>query len=382
MTSPLLTTTTTTCIHVRPTIGQLLSLASSLNNNDSSATCPICQRTFRNRGSKHFHMAKTHNVEVATINALLGLKEGAYAPGTPIQFHCPFDGCANVKSGRKGCYKDAKLLMQHFQKTHLEKRHECDDCSAKFALPRDLRYHRKKTCSNRPKMDYSRMTNGEAIPQQNWVLPTTSTVPTAKQNVGIQTDAWLIPTKIIVVPYRKIQPKKTIPTKKSISIQTDDVEQQFVLSHGMSSSTYFYGQCDPSIARMAHEEGIDGTTNAVYHHHHYEDSYAQTSQQIFTAAQQMDFGAQFSSGNSSSAIYLNPIQMAASSTQTQPMHMFDGGVNGLLFEEQSNIRHFGTQTPPVQCSRQHFEWNPTTTMAAMSTVAAQTEENDNIVNID
>ena len=53
---------------------------------------------------------------------------------------CPIEGCP------KKCYATSKLLIQHFQKVHQEKKLECSTCGSKFSLLRDLKYHESAKC--------------------------------------------------------------------------------------------------------------------------------------------------------------------------------------------------------------------------------------------
>lgn len=56
-----------------------------------------------------------------------------------LRFYCPVDKCIKF-------FKEKKLLIQHFQKSHGEKKFECNLCQTKFSLERDLKYHKTKTC--------------------------------------------------------------------------------------------------------------------------------------------------------------------------------------------------------------------------------------------
>jgi hypothetical protein len=138
-------------IEVRPTIDQLINIISQTDKGQPNGMdgaivdcpflmCQICKKSFKNRGSKRLHMEKKHNQQMESMNQSLGFQPGS---ATEARFFCPFINCESLRN-KKGCFKSVKLLVQHFQKTHHEKSQKCLDCSAKFALERDLRYHRKK----------------------------------------------------------------------------------------------------------------------------------------------------------------------------------------------------------------------------------------------
>jgi len=134
---------------VRPTIPQLINAISPSSsfsqtngqrNENTTPNCPVCGKTFKNRGSRKFHLLKLHNIREETIEDLLGIKSGNERQ---LRIFCPFEECKLIKR-RKNYFQSVKLLVQHFQKVHYEKKLKCSDCSAKFALDRDLCYHRKK----------------------------------------------------------------------------------------------------------------------------------------------------------------------------------------------------------------------------------------------
>jgi hypothetical protein len=129
---------------IHPTVEQIHMLGSF--NGDGPAAynqCPICSKIFTNLGSKRFHMRKSHDIdEKTTMNEILGVRPSNNEEYT--KFFCPGIDCSTCKAGGGKHFKSAKLLLQHYQKVHSEKRQKCSGCSAKFSLERDLRYHRKK----------------------------------------------------------------------------------------------------------------------------------------------------------------------------------------------------------------------------------------------
>ena len=125
-------------IEVRPTSAILISLISQENY------CDVCQKHLKNHGAKQFHMRKSHNRHIESMDSAMGLtniKGGDGDPTTETRFFCPIEYC---RSNQNKCFKSSKLLVQHFQKTHYAKQFKCENCPAKFALERDLRYHNNK----------------------------------------------------------------------------------------------------------------------------------------------------------------------------------------------------------------------------------------------
>ncbi|CAD5221037.1 unnamed protein product [Bursaphelenchus okinawaensis] len=98
--------------------------------------CKECDKTFVNSSSYNFHMVKTHRQINKPSDVALDSRLNHYERKT-FEYYCPV--CNNHYSGMK-------LLVQHYRKVHGEKRFECDVCTAKFALERDLKYHKKKMC--------------------------------------------------------------------------------------------------------------------------------------------------------------------------------------------------------------------------------------------
>lgn len=208
---------------IRPTVSQLINAIRPVNeeNGDEdmqsilqndvnqSIRCIICNKNFKNRGSALFHAKKSHSIKLSSINSILGVETEKQSKGLEFRFFCPFEQCKIKKY-----FSSAKLLIQHFQKTHYEKKLKCQFCTAKFALERDLRYHNKKVC---PKQKSLNNLNN-CVNQKKIKMVENTNI----KDAASQTEKWLVPTKIIIAgKYTKIHPKKKLTTEKHIFTQTE-----------------------------------------------------------------------------------------------------------------------------------------------------------------
>lgn len=264
-------------------------------------------------------MRKSHDIdEKTTMNDILGVRPSNNEEYT--KFFCPGIDCSTCKAGGGKHFKSAKLLLQHYQKVHSEKRQKCSDCSAKFSLERDLRYHRKKICPNRNK-------DSEIDAPGPSILSPKSGVKTNDNSA--QTERWIIPTTCVVISnHRKICPRMSqkLPQQKDISVQTDHDYGTAVChnSNGDAAALcfnpYCSGQTMDQIAQVQMESSLDTTD-----YHQYQHSYAQT---IYP--QTIDFGAQY--------------PVACGSTYVSPAIYFKEPLN---FEQVSSTQMSQSASIPV-----------------------------------
>uniref|UniRef100_A0A914KWL4 C2H2-type domain-containing protein n=2 Tax=Meloidogyne incognita TaxID=6306 RepID=A0A914KWL4_MELIC len=217
----IVSTNTEEITEIRPTVSQLINAIRPINGEDgdedmqnilqtdinSSILCTICNKDFKNRGSALFHAKKSHSILISSIDSILGVETEKQS--TKFKFFCPLEEC--IIKQKKFC--SAKLLIQHFQKTHFEKNLKCEFCTAKFSLERDLRYHNKKVCPKQKlRINYS--INSEIKIGENKIT---------KKDTGSQTEKWLVPTKILIAgKFTKIHPKRKLTTtEKHIYTQTE-----------------------------------------------------------------------------------------------------------------------------------------------------------------
>ncbi|CAK5099135.1 unnamed protein product [Meloidogyne enterolobii] len=143
------------------------------------------------------------------VTKILKIVDQLYSmPKNPIQLK--FQEC---KIKQKN-FCSAKLLIQHFQKTHFEKNLKCEFCTAKFSLERDLRYHNKKVCPKQKLKINNYSINSEVGIGENKIT---------KKDTGSQTEKWLVPTKILIAgKFTKIHPRRKLTTtEKHIYTQTE-----------------------------------------------------------------------------------------------------------------------------------------------------------------
>ncbi|KAL3097027.1 hypothetical protein niasHS_002743 [Heterodera schachtii] len=338
-------------IDIRPTESQLLLAVGTSSSKSAPPICTFCCKAFKNRGSMYFHMKKRHGTDfggageenIGTLDAIFGITATANGAAAAVRFHCPVDGCRRRGEGTRGThFASAKLLVQHFQKTHTEKRHRCSECSARFALARDLRYHQKKLCPSAKCAEKS-------VPISNSRL---SPLPKGPTN------GCCCPPKVFLVPinlgqsvrFRHILPRFPIGGRRTVATQTDEcqrtgggrqrqqkcrsVASQIDAQFGLgSSSANFYANYDSSNAALS---------PAVFEFHHQMQENQQCLTNEFLLAQSVqcqtnfqqktnagiEFGAQCSAvpplppvtpsarfSSLSSHIYLPPL-LTSSSTQT------------------------------------------------------------------
>ncbi|KAI1701843.1 ATM interactor [Ditylenchus destructor] len=274
---------------VRPTIDQILQAIPSTSEKGQSCEpmqCGMCQKQFQNRSAKAFHMRKTHRISVyqnvlSTWEALekqfgagKARARNSKDPRTASKFFCPLDKCASKS------YASAKLLVQHFQKTHQEKRHQCPNCTARFSLLRDLTYHAKKTCPKAKALnrDQTEITAMSVKADKRIKIGRIS--KETQTEIGIldrRTKVWLIPFMMTpIVKYKKILPRPTNPEPAQICPLPE-----------LSGNTTEVGlQANfPPLGNSAQNECYNGFSEAA---EMVQDSYSQT-----VYPQMVDFGTQY-----------------------------------------------------------------------------------------
>uniref|UniRef100_A0A915EDF5 C2H2-type domain-containing protein n=1 Tax=Ditylenchus dipsaci TaxID=166011 RepID=A0A915EDF5_9BILA len=277
---------------IRPSEQQILNVLPS-TSAISSLNCDVCNKTFQNRSAKRFHMTKTHAL-------------------------------TNSPSWT------AKLLLQHFQKIHLEKVLKCGVCEARFSLMRDLNYHVKKRCSARQP--------GEIVcASKKFSSVFTNKGSVNRKSVETQTDKHNEAMKrfllIPITKYRSILPKPlpkfntTSSTQVNIQecaagewilpnsayIQTensyeDNQTSNFVdigLQADLSCFDEFNGQTDDPLNNYCYPAS---TNNSQQQQNQLQDSFSQT-----VYPQTVDFGTQYAStGCNRVALELPPLKSTRS----------------------------------------------------------------------
>ncbi|KAI1709197.1 ATM interactor [Ditylenchus destructor] len=340
---------------IRPTIDQILQAIPSTSEKGQSCDpmrCEMCQKQFQNRSAKAFHMRKTHRISadqnVSSSWEALEKQFGggkckarnAKDPRTAPRFFCPLNKCASKS------YASAKLLVQHFQKTHQEKRHQCPNCTARFSLLRDLTYHSKKTC---PKAKSRNQEQTEiTVP-----VKVDKLVKVGRISKETQTDldrrikVWLVPFMMTpIVKYKKILPRPPNPEPAQICplpdlpLNTTEV--------GLQANF-------PPLGTGAPDECYNGYSEAA---EMVQDSYSQTvyPQMVDFGTQYGDEWAQFAeelqanddrsdAGGLQTPTYANA---SVGPDYTQSMPYFD---DQLAQMNACNSRHIETQTivPSSEC---------------------------------
>ncbi|KAH8264911.1 hypothetical protein KR038_007623 [Drosophila bunnanda] len=94
--------------------------------------CERCPNlVFGNQSHYQLHLRQRHKVVIAPEPS-----------GKVTEFHCPVEKCIYheaIKGARS--FGSLRLLRQHYQKSHLEKKYKCQECGEKFLLQRHLEKH-------------------------------------------------------------------------------------------------------------------------------------------------------------------------------------------------------------------------------------------------
>ncbi|KAI6200648.1 hypothetical protein M3Y96_00756100 [Aphelenchoides besseyi] len=116
-------------------------VAAELVENQMVVKCEACNRIFANRGALRMHVVKIHRQMTNSTDLPLHSWTQRSEQKQKQRFHCPASECSKN-------YNTKQKLVQHYQKVHCQKNYECVECQAKFALERDLRYHKNKLCAS------------------------------------------------------------------------------------------------------------------------------------------------------------------------------------------------------------------------------------------
>ncbi|KAH8239633.1 hypothetical protein KR032_006056 [Drosophila birchii] len=94
--------------------------------------CDRCPNlVFGNQSHYQLHLRQRHKVVIAPE-----------PNGKVTEFHCPVEKCIYheaIKGARS--FSSLRLLRQHYQKSHLDKKYQCQECGQKFLLQRHLEKH-------------------------------------------------------------------------------------------------------------------------------------------------------------------------------------------------------------------------------------------------
>jgi len=304
-------TATTTIVDVKPSID---SLQSNNQQQEGGNICDVCGRQLPHRNALRMHLVKTHGrVE---NDADYRLKYRLRNPITAIQrFICPQAEC------RSRPFASMKLLKQHFQKCHSTKNLHCPYCeSAVFALKRDLDFHQRRRCPNRP----------SPIIDNVHDIDTTGTMETgdsSKKNTVDHkrgSDRSNVPqTVTIVINNPTTAQKRPIVSRRGknrhrdaetqtdpITIWVPEIQQQLVLSGGGDFCSVA-SQSSTSIASYAFDN----------------QGYCPTASSSSSAYPTMDFAAQF-----------GPIQCGVQTT------MHNKNNDNMVLDDYFNMVNMHTQT--------------------------------------
>ncbi|KAH8322990.1 hypothetical protein KR059_012967 [Drosophila kikkawai] len=94
--------------------------------------CERCPNlVFGNQSHYQLHLRQRHKVVIPPEPS-----------GIVTEFHCPVEKCI-YHEATKGSrsFSSLRLLRQHYQKSHLDKKYKCEDCGEKFLLQRHLEKH-------------------------------------------------------------------------------------------------------------------------------------------------------------------------------------------------------------------------------------------------
>lgn len=94
--------------------------------------CDRCPNlVFGNQSHYQLHLRQRHKVVIAPDQN-----------GKVTEFHCPVEKCIyHVDTKGVRSFSSLRLLRQHYQKSHLDKKYMCQECGEKFLLQRHLEKH-------------------------------------------------------------------------------------------------------------------------------------------------------------------------------------------------------------------------------------------------
>jgi len=333
---------------VRPTLEQIMSVLSPLGNDTDSHkfVCDQCsKREFTNRSAYRMHMEKKHKKpsDVDRIESILGVCKSN--PDQILQFFCPLDTCP------KRFYASAKLLIQHFQRKHGEKRFVCENCAACFSLLRDLTYHNKKTCPHaklHPTILHQPKSEPFKSPAKNGSDENKKTIGTQTEHANRRSKT----TKYLLVPinlHRRLLVKRKAPRTTTISTQTDDqslLVTNKVANKGERVPQMFDDQnviqADRQFPAVAHQFCQFCTTTNLPITREIQHSFSQTN-----CPKTVDFGMITDSANSYYS-YVDEQSQSQHPPQLVMMHV-GGGEESCSFSPLDDYsqwqNHCETQTP-------------------------------------
>ncbi|XP_068141935.1 uncharacterized protein Asciz [Drosophila tropicalis] len=100
--------------------------------------CELCgNQVFHNLSHYQLHLRRRHKVETTALD------NNRPSPSDPnITFHCPVVSCLYYSERVGGrSFTSIRLLRQHYQKCHLDKKLICENCGERFLLQRHLEKH-------------------------------------------------------------------------------------------------------------------------------------------------------------------------------------------------------------------------------------------------
>lgn len=125
-------------------------------------------------------------------------------------------------------------MVQHYNKVHGEKKHCCEECDARFALARDLKYHQKKLCvslgDERATLHKVKKIKIDKLP--NVCVPSTSNEITmaSSQNPPSSDRNPPLPRQVILIPCILKPVKTTTETQTDLSYVNADYVDQYMTS--------------------------------------------------------------------------------------------------------------------------------------------------------
>nr|XP_044250436.1 zinc finger and BTB domain-containing protein 41 [Drosophila takahashii] len=95
--------------------------------------CPRCPNlVFGNLSHYQLHLRQRHQEVLPTLHS-----------GGNTAFHCPAEKCIyHVATKGARSFTSLRLLRQHYQKSHLDKKYKCQECGEKFLLQHHLEKHK------------------------------------------------------------------------------------------------------------------------------------------------------------------------------------------------------------------------------------------------